>query len=158
MTTPNMNKLELKVPPPVVALLVAAAMWGITMISAPIEVPNFVRYVVASTIAIAGGCISLAGVIWFRRAKTTVNPLKPENTSSLVTAGIYRFTRNPMYLGLLFILLAWAVFLSSAWALVGPVAFVLYIQRFQVAPEERVLATMFGSTYSEYKARVRRWL
>ena len=153
-----MNALELKVPPPVVALLVAAAMWGITMISAPIEVPNVVRYAVAATIAIAGGCIDLAGLIGFRRAKTTVNPLKPGNTTSLVTAGIYRFTRNPMYLGLLFLLLAWAVFLSSAWALVGPVAFVLYIDRFQIAPEERVLATMFGATFSEYKARARRWL
>jgi protein-S-isoprenylcysteine O-methyltransferase Ste14 len=106
-----MNALELKVPPPVVALLVAAAMWGITMIGAPVEVPDVVRYAAAATFAIAGGRISVAGVIWFRRAKTTVNPLKPENTSSLVTAGIYRVTRNPMYLGLLFVLLAWAVFL-----------------------------------------------
>lgn len=153
-----MDALELKVPPPVVALLVAGAMWGITMISAPIEVPNVVLHVVAAMISIAGGCISLAGIIWFRRVKTTVNPLKPKNTSSLVTGGIYRLTRNPMYLGLLFVLLAWAVFLSSAWALVGPGAFVLYIDRFQIAPEERVLATMFGATYSEYKARVRRWL
>jgi protein-S-isoprenylcysteine O-methyltransferase Ste14 len=153
-----MNALELKVPPPVVALLVAAAMWGISMIGAPIEVPRVVRHVVAATIAMAGGCISLAGVIWIRRAKTTVNPLKPEKTSSLVTAGIYRFTRNPMYLGLLCVLLAWAVFLSSAWALFGPVAFVLYIDRFQIAPEERVLATVFGAAYSQYKARVRRWL
>jgi protein-S-isoprenylcysteine O-methyltransferase Ste14 len=153
-----MNALELKVPPPVVALLVAAAMWGITMIGAPVEVPDVVRYAAAATFAIAGGRISVAGVIWFRRAKTTVNPLKPENTSSLVTAGIYRVTRNPMYLGLLFVLLAWAVFLSSAWALAGPIAFALYIDRFQIAPEERVLATMFGDTYSAYKARVRRWL
>ena len=77
---------------------------------------------------------------------------------TLVTTGIYRFTRNPMYVGLFFVLLAWAVFLSSAWALVGPVAFMQYINRFQIVPEERVLATMFGATYAEYKARVRRWL
>ena len=153
-----MNAFELKVPPPIVALLVAAGMWGISKMGASIEIPIIARHVVTATIALAGGCISLAGIVSFRRAKTTVNPLKPENTASLVTAGIYRFTRNPMYLGLLFVLLAWAVFLSSAWALVGPIAFVLYINRFQIAPEERVMATMFGVSYSEYKARVRRWL
>lgn len=153
-----MHALELKVPPPVVALLVAAAMWGIAVIGAPIEVADVVRHVIAATVAFAGGCVSVAGVIWFRRAKTTVNPLKPENTSSLVTTGIYRFTRNPMYLGLFLVLLAWAVFLSSAWALAGPIAFVLYIDRFQILPEERVLVTIFGGTYAEYKARVRRWL
>ena len=109
--------------------------------------PNFLH----SRVIPSGGCISLAGIVSFRRAKTTVNPLKPESTASLVTAGIDRFTRNPMYLGLLFVLLAWAVFLSSAWALVGPIAFVLYINRFQIVPEERVMATMFGVSYSEYK-------
>jgi protein-S-isoprenylcysteine O-methyltransferase Ste14 len=153
-----MNALELKVPPPAVALLVAAAMWAVTLIGAPVGGSGAYRLAVAATVAVAGGCVALAGVIGFRRARTTVNPLKPQNTSSLVTAGIYRFTRNPMYLGLLLVLLAWAVFLWSAWALVGPVAFVLYIDRFQIAPEERVLAAKFGATFSEYKARVRRWL
>jgi len=84
--------------------------------------------------------------------------MKPEKASSLVTTGIYRFTRNPMYLGLLFVLFAWAVFLASVWALLGPVAFVFYIDRFQIAPEEAILAGMFGAAYTEYKARVRRWL
>ena len=152
-----MNALELKVPPPAVALVIGAAMWGIATITAPIALPDLVRHIVAAAIALAGGCISIAGVISFRRARTTVNPLKPENASSLVTAGIYRFTRNPMYAGLLVVLLAWTVFLSSAWALLGPVAFVLYIDRFQIAPEERVLASMFGATYLGYKSRTRRW-
>jgi protein-S-isoprenylcysteine O-methyltransferase Ste14 len=153
-----MRALELKVPPPAVVLLIGAAMWGASLIGAPIPTPDGVRHIVAAAVALAGGGISLAGVISFRRAKTTVSPLKPENASSLVTAGIYRLTRNPMYLGLLFVLLAWAVFLSSAWALVGPVAFVLYINRFQISPEERILATMFGAPYSAYRARVRKWL
>lgn len=63
-----------------------------------------------------------------------------------------------MYLGLLFVLVAWAFFLSSYWALLGPLAFVLYMNRFQIAPEERVLLGMFGPGYAAYKARVRRWL
>lgn len=153
-----MKALELKVPPPIVALLVAAAMWGISRMGASSEIPDVVRHAVAAAIALAGGGISLAGIVSFLRAKTTVNPTKPENTSSLVTAGIYRATRNPMYLGLLLVLVAWAAFLSSAWALLGPVAFVLFINRFQIAPEERVMAAMFGANYAEYAARVRRWL
>jgi len=73
-------------------------------------------------------------------------------------AGIYRFTRNPMYVGLALVLLGWAALLSSPWALLGPLVFVLYINRFQIAPEERVLSAKFGAAYTEYIARVRRWL
>ena len=153
-----MKALELKVPPPIVAGLIAAAMWVATMLCAPMDVSDFVRRAVAATLAVAGGCIAVAGFVSFRRARTTVDPQRPEATSSLVTGGIYRFTRNPMYLGLLLVLLAWAVFLASPWALVGPVAFVLYVNRFQIAPEERALTTLFGATYSEYTVRTRRWL
>jgi Phospholipid methyltransferase len=94
-----MHSLELKVPPPVIAVLVAAAMWGIAKVGVPIETPDLVRHVVAAAIALAGGCVSLAGIVSFRRARTTVNPLKPQNTSALVTADIFRYARKPMYLG-----------------------------------------------------------
>ncbi|HEV8646728.1 MAG TPA: isoprenylcysteine carboxylmethyltransferase family protein [Burkholderiales bacterium] len=154
----RMPALELKIPPPAVAVLLAGAMWGISLVAPLLEVSAFIRVAAAATIALIGGGFSLAGVISFRRARTTVNPMKPETTSSLVCSGIYRLTRNPMYVGLLFVLVAWAVFLSSAWALLGPLAFVLYINRFQIAPEERVLSAMFGTRYSAYKSRVRRWL
>jgi len=154
----RMQALELKIPPPAVAVLLAGAMWGISLVAPLLEVPAFIRVAAAVTIALAGGGFSLAGVISFRRARTTVNPMKPETTSSLVCSGIYGVTRNPMYVGLLLVLVAWAAFLSSAWALLGPLAFVLYINRFQIAPEERVLSAMFGTGYSAYKSRVRRWL
>lgn len=78
--------------------------------------------------------------------------------SSLVTNGVYRFTRNPMYVGLLLALSGWAAFLSSPSALVYLVAFVLYMNRFQIEPEERVLASRFGADYAAYRTRVRRWL
>jgi protein-S-isoprenylcysteine O-methyltransferase Ste14 len=109
-------------------------------------------------IALVGGGFSLAGIFAFRRAKTTVNPMTPQRTSSLVTSGVYRVTRNPMYVGLLFVLVGWAVFLSAVWPLLGPVVFVYYIGRFQIAPEEQALAELFGSEYSAYKSGVRRWL
>ncbi len=153
-----MQTLELKIPPPAVALLVAALMWGISLLAPLLEMPTFMRVATAVGITLAGAGISLAGIIAFRRARTTVNPMKPQTTSALVCSGIYQATRNPMYVGLLFVLVAWAVFLSSAWALLGPVAFVLYINRFQIAPEERVLLTMFSADYAAYKSRVRRWL
>jgi protein-S-isoprenylcysteine O-methyltransferase Ste14 len=112
----------------------------------------------AATIALVGAAFTIAGIVSFRRAKTTVSPLKPESASSLVSSGVYTITRNPMYVGLLSLLVAWTVFLSSPLALVGPLAFFLYIGRFQIAPEERALSNLFGSEYANYRARVRRWL
>jgi protein-S-isoprenylcysteine O-methyltransferase Ste14 len=153
-----MNSLELKIPPPAVAALVAAIMWGISLITPLLEVALFTRVSAAIIFALAGSGFSLAGVISFRRAKTTVNPMKPETATSLVSTGIYRVTRNPMYVGLLLVLIAWAAYLTSAWALLGPLGFVLYISRFQIAPEERVLSTLFGAEYTAYQSKVRRWL
>ena len=153
-----MKSLELKIPPPAVAALIAVAMWGISLITPLFDVPLFTRVSAAIIFALAGSGFSLAGVISFRLAKTTVNPMKPETATSLVSSGIYSVTRNPMYVGLLLVLLAWAIYLSSAWALLGPVGFVLYISRFQIAPEERVLSTLFGSEYTAYQSKVRRWL
>lgn len=153
-----MRTLELKIPPPVVALLLASAMWGIALLTPPIQVPGAYRLAAAVAIALLGAGFDLAAVITFLRRHTTVNPMKPQNTSVLVCSGVYRLTRNPMYAGLLCFLVAWAVYLSSAWALLGPVAFVLYINRFQIRPEENVLLIKYGARYSAYKSRVRRWL
>ena len=153
-----MRTLELKVPPPLVALLTAAAMWGISLATPAVDVPARIRVVAAIVLALAGVVTAISGVAAFRRAKTTVNPLKPETSSALVTSGIYRLTRNPMYVGLALVLLGWVVFLSSLWALPGLVVFVLYMNRFQIVPEERVLSGMFGAAYSAYQGKVRRWL
>jgi protein-S-isoprenylcysteine O-methyltransferase Ste14 len=153
-----MNGLELKLPPPVVALVLAVAMWALSRFTFVFEVDAALRIPVAVAIALAGGAFSAAGVAAFRRAKTTVNPMKPDAASSLVTGGVYRVTRNPMYVGLLLVLVGWAAFLCAPWALVGPAVFVAYINRFQIAPEERALLSMFGDGYSAYRATVRRWL
>src|SRR5689334_4253643 len=150
--------LELRIPPPVVALLAGAAMWGIALVTPRMDIPDFVRVAAGITLAIAGIATAVSGVIAFRRASTTVNPLKPETTSALVTTGVYRHTRNPMYVGLGLALLGWAAYLASIPALLGPPAFVAYISRFQIAPEERALAALFGTAFADYRARVRRWL
>ena len=153
-----MSSLELKVPPPAVALLLGVLMWLASSLVAPVAVPFVPRVTVALMLASVGLVVGLAGMISFWRAKTTINPTKPTVTSSLVTNGTFRFTRNPMYLSLLLYLLAWALYLSNVLALLFVPVFVLYINQFQIRPEERVLSTLFGPEYAAYKGRVRRWL
>lgn len=153
-----MNALELKIPPPAVALLIAIAMWFAARTGPSIDLPLQLRSVAFGAFALSGGAVALAGDWAFRRARTTINPFRPQNTSALVTSGVYRYTRNPMYVGLLLVVVGWCAFLGSATALVGPIAFVAYITRFQILPEERVLLSKFGASYSDYLTRVRRWL
>jgi protein-S-isoprenylcysteine O-methyltransferase Ste14 len=152
------GSLELKVPPPLAALITGAAMWWASGFVPSMELPSVMRMAAAMALAGIGLGFDAVGIASFLRARTTVNPMSPDRTSSLVSSGVYRITRNPMYLGMLFLLSAWAVFLSSAWLLAGPLAFMLYITRFQIAPEERMLHALFGDAYAGYAARVRRWL
>lgn len=154
----TVDSLELKVPPPAVAMVICVAMWTLSLLPPFVAIPTVIRAVAALAIGSVGGVFTIAGLIRFRKVKTTVNPKKPHATSSLVTSGIYKFTRNPMYVGLLIVITGWAAFLCSLWALVGPVVFAMYITRFQIKPEERALEDLFGDDYTDYKSRVRRWL
>ena len=153
-----MNSLELKIPPPVVALFFGLCMWLASSLVAALELPFVLRLGAALTLVAVGLVVSTAGVVAFRRARTTIDPTKPMATSALVSDGIYRMTRNPMYLGLLLALLGWAAFLANPLALLLVPAFVLYINRFQIEPEERALSALFGGEYGAYQERVRRWL
>lgn len=154
-----MPSLELKIPPPLMAVVIAGAMYAAATLHAPAwALPPSVRVVVALALAGVGVVFDLAGMLSFRKAKTTINPLTPQRSSAVVTHGVYRLTRNPMYLGLVLILLGLAVYLASVWALLGPVAFGAFITRFQIQPEERALKARFGTAYTDYCARVRRWL
>lgn len=150
--------LDLKVPPLAVGLVVGAFMW--LMASALQEyrfnMPH--RMFVTQIVAGAGFVVAAGGVVAFRRAGTTVNPMKPESSSSLVNTGIYSYTRNPMYLGFLLALLAWAIYLSHPAAFLFLPLFVWYMNRFQIEPEERALALLFGAAFTTYASRVRRWL
>ena len=153
-----MKALESKVPPPIVAFLAAAMMWGIANVAPAIEIGAGLRFALVAILVTIGGILAFSGFYAFGRAKTTISPIHIEEASSLVTTGIYRYTRNPMYLGLLMLLLAFTAYLAVPWALVGPLAFALFIARFQIIPEERVLAAKFGDVYRAYQAQVRRWL
>ncbi len=152
-----MNALELKVPPPLVALVTGLLMWWAAKLVPPLALPGVARIAVAVVFAGVGVGLAMSGVLTFRRAKTTVNPTTPAAASALVRTGVFRFTRNPMYLGLLLCLVAWAIFLSSVLALLIAPLFVVYMNRFQIAPEERALAALFGDSFAAYKRDVRRW-
>jgi protein-S-isoprenylcysteine O-methyltransferase Ste14 len=153
-----MNALELKIPPPLVALFLAILMWLMPALAGSLAIPLSLRRGVALALLCLGLSIAVSGIVAFRRARTTLNPIKASSASALVSSGVYRFTRNPMYLGLLLVLFAWAMLLSNPLALLLLPVYVLYINRFQIIPEERVLASLFGTEYSAYKECVRRWL
>lgn len=153
-----MRFLELKIPPVALGLLVAATMWGAARLAPCCEFQLPARAALAIGLMLAGAGISVAGVVSFRRAKTTVNPLAPANASSLVVTGIYRRTRNPMYLGMLLVLLGAGVMLGNALSLVLAIAFVPLMNRLQIGPEEKILAGLFGADFAAYRARVPRWL
>ena len=127
----NLSSLELKIPPPLVGLFVALLMWLASRTVAPFEWPLVLRGIAGLSFVIVGVGFALAGVRSFARAQTTVNPTKPAATSSLVVTGIYRFTRNPMYLGLTSALAGIALLLGSLtpWLLVT-VFFLLINQLF----------------------------
>lgn len=154
----SMQVLELKIPPVLLFLACAAIMW---ITSRTISVAAFslpIAPMVAVTLTLLGSAIAVAGVVEFRRHSTTVNPTRPEATTSFVGSGIFRVTRNPMYLGLAVALTAWAVYLENTAALLLLPVFVAYMTRFQIKPEERALLSQYGSEYADYAATVRRWL
>lgn len=153
-----MRALELKVPPPLVALAMILSMWGLAQFPPYLEMQPIVRYLLAAAPAILGLIFAVSGFIAFRKAKTTINPMKPDKATALVSTGIYAITRNPMYVGLLFLLLAWNIYLTSLWAILGPVIFFLWINYLQIIPEERFLTRLFGDEFIRYQSKVRRWL
>lgn len=150
--------LELKIPPVAVALITVACMWLAARAVPGFDVPFSGHVLVSGMVAALGGFIALSGVVAFSRAGTTVNPMKPGSSSSLVVTGIYFVTRNPMYLGLLLVLLAWAIYLANVLSVLLLPAFVWYMSRYQIEPEERALTSLFGPEFTAYVARVRRWM
>ena len=149
-----------KIPPPIVAIVTALLIWVIAMVD-PLglfNLPIGMQVWGSVMIALTGIATMLTGVFAFRKSETTINPLKPEQASSLVLTGIYQKTRNPMYLGMLLILSALAIFLGSAVAFIGLPLFVLFMNKFQILPEEKALRNLFGQEFSDYLLSVRRWI
>jgi len=161
MTNPGPDRrspLENRIPPPILVPFVGLAMWAAARLGPALAVPRLWMIAAAWPIGIIGLVTGGSGIFAFRKAKTTIDPVRIDQASSLVERGIYRYTRNPMYVGLTCLLLVWALYLGTAWAVLGPVLFVAFITRFQIIPEERAMSARFGRAYDEYRKKVRRWL
>lgn len=151
-------RLEHRIPPPIVGACVAALMLGIAWLIPALTFAVPWRMPVVVILFCIGAALDVIALVHFLRARTTITPLDPGKASALVATGIYRFTRNPMYLGMATLLLAWAVYLANVPALLGLAPFVAYINRFQIVPEELALEARFGDEFRSYRKRVRRWL
>lgn len=152
-----MDKLNLKVPPAVVFLVCLALLLMIDNYLPGPSLPEVPIWIIAVPV-IVGIVVALAGVIQFSMRSTTVNPHRPGNTTTLVTNGVYRFTRNPMYLGLLLLLVAVVLKYGNILGVLIVALFILYMNRFQIIPEEQAMEEKFGEAYQTHKKNVRRWI
>lgn len=153
-----MNSLELKVPPVAQVIIIAIVMYGVSKTMPSLQFSFNGSTLIAVGLIVLGLCIGMMGIAQFRKAQTTPNPQALDRVSSLVTSGIYQYSRNPMYLGLVLALLGWALYLSHVLPFVLVPVFMLYMTRFQIQPEERMMARKFGNDYQAYLAQVRRWI
>jgi protein-S-isoprenylcysteine O-methyltransferase Ste14 len=153
-----MTALENRIPPPIVTAIFALIMWLLSSFVTPINMALEFRIGAAVIVAVLAVFFLISGGISFRLAKTTVNPLKPESASSLVVSGVFKISRNPMYVGFALLLLAWCVYLSAPVLIMIVLLFTTVITRFQIIPEERAMLKLFGDEFVAYQQSVRRWL
>lgn len=150
--------LKLKVPPGLQFIIGVVLIWWIKKeVSNQLILTEYNIWIAALLLALAG-IFGVWGLIAFYRHSTSVNPHKPQHTSSLVTSGVYRVSRNPMYLALLFGLFAAVFYWGNIYSALVPLLFIWYMNEFQIKPEEEVLAEKFGSDWEEYSNEVRRWI
>lgn len=149
--------MQLKLPPALVFLLFGGAMYLLATYLPVGYFDFFGRFVLMKALLILAAGIGVISLIQFFRARTTIDPRKPAKAGTLVTGGVFKYSRNPMYLALLLILLAWGLWLGNAFNTVLAAAFVAYMNKFQILPEEEALRKRFGRPYEQYLIRVRRW-
>ncbi len=150
--------MKLKVPPAIQFAVFAFSMWLLDRWLPANHIEFGYQSLVSWIVFALGVAMGITAVLSFKKAQTTVDPTRPDNASSLVVVGLYRYTRNPMYLAMLIVLLAYAVRLGNLYTLVMVVAYVLFITEFQIKPEEKALTALFGDDYTSYKNSVRRWI
>lgn len=150
--------LDTRLPPPLLLALLGAAMWAIAAYVPGFTLRHSATDAVAVLLALAGIAMNVLPKLAFSRAGTTVNPLRPARATALVTHGLHRVSRNPMYVGQVLLLAAWALYLGHAIAALCVPLQVAWLTRFQILPEERALEARFGAAWRAYRARVPRWL
>lgn len=154
-----MTRLEHKIPPPAILAVCAALAWLIAdHVANPLAMSTGANRLSAVALTLIAFGMAFSALFEFRRARTTVDPHQPDKASALVDGGVFRYSRNPMYLSLLLLLLAWVVYLGNVVGIVVLPILVLYLNRYQIRPEEKILAVKFGDAYTDYCRRVRRWI
>lgn len=149
--------MKLKVPPVIVFITAAICMYGLARFLKVGYFDFFGRHYLLYFLAGLAALIGAIALLQFFSSKTTVNPTRPKNASKLVTKGLFHYTRNPMYLALLLVLLAWGLYLGNAFNVITAALFVMYMNKFQIIPEEEALKELFGNEYAQYCTLVRRW-
>jgi protein-S-isoprenylcysteine O-methyltransferase Ste14 len=147
-----------RIPPVLLTAVFGVLMWLVSTLTPSVDIPLPARAIVAVSLAAAGLAVTTLAVKGFREQRTSVNPLDLSRTSAVVTTGIYRLSRNPMYLAMLLGLLALGCLLSNPVSMGIAVLFVPAITRLQIIPEERALSRRFGTAYATYCTTVRRWI
>ena len=150
--------MKLIVPPPVQAAIAGVMMWLVARQFPELSFSFPFQRLIAGSLIAVGLVIELIAIRAFFRARTAITPFQPSKTKTLVVDGLYRFSRNPMYLGLVLLLAGWLVWLANPANVFVLGAFVAYITIFQIKPEEAVLRAKFGPEYDAYCRRVRRWV
>ncbi len=151
-------KLALKVPPPVQVLICGILMWVVDRQLRGGQLESAIQLPIAILFATSGIVLLVFSMLAFRRASTTVDPFHPEEASQLVVDGVFGYSRNPMYVSLLLVLISWAIWLGSLYNVAALALFVTYITFFQIIPEEEAMRSLFGESYEHYCSKVRRWV
>lgn len=150
--------LKLKIPPLLYMFMMAVVMWLLdqylpiyNLIASPW---NMLGLVFITLAIVADGVLLLQ----FFHINTSISPLHPDRVNSLVVTGLYRWSRNPMYLGFLLVLFGWATVLASVSPFIVLPLFMIILTVQQIIPEEIILEQKFGQEYRDYKSAVRRWI
>lgn len=151
-------KLQLLIPPPVYLMLALGLMWMLAYYVPLLTFHGFTWNIIGWSLIGIAVLNDLIALVLLLKARTTPNPIKPQNSKHLVTTGAYRFSRNPMYLGMVVILLGWGLILGSGSSFIIIPLFMWVLTAMQIKPEETILTHRFGVEYSDYQQRVRRWL
>ena len=148
--------METKIPPPIVTLVFGLSIYFSRGIFQVVEIKY--SFYFGILLLVLGFVILISAVRLFKKDKTTVNPLSPEQATKLVTDGIFKYSRNPMYLGMALVLTSIAVFFNLLGGIILIALFCAYITRFQIIPEERAMRDLFSDDFDKYIKETRRWV
>jgi len=153
-----MNWLKTRIPPPVWLLASGFLIWLLTRHLPGLTLHFEGQTLLSVLLGAAGVLIELTSVGVFLKRRTTVNPLSPNKAKVFINQGLYRYSRNPMYLGMSLLLFAWIIFLGAVLGLIFLAGFMFVLTELQIKPEEKALEAKFGEAYRTYRKKVRRWI